>query len=155
MTGATRGEARRLLGRFLQGDAHYRSSATAYGDGGAPALERALDLFLARPEVGFVWLALAPPAGSGARAVGACVVCRAISTSRGALVAKLDDVTIAEDWRGRGVGGQMLAALADHLRREGMARTDCGCHRANEGAWRFYARLGFRPLDEERLAWLL
>lgn len=155
MTGATRGEARGLLGRFLEGDAHYRSSAAAYGDGGAPALERALDLFLARPEVGFVWLALAPSTGSGARAVGACVVCRAISTSRGTLVAKLDDVTIAHDWRGRGVGRQMLAALARNLRREGMSRIDCGCHRANEGAWRFYARLGFRPLDEERLAWLL
>lgn len=154
MTGATRDEARRLLGRFLEGDAHYRSSALAYGDGGVPALDRALDLFLSRPEVGFVWLALAP-GGAGDRAVGACVVCRAISTSRGSLVAKLDDVTIADDWRGRGVGGRMLAALADHLRAEGMSRIDCGCHRANEGAWRFYARLGFRPLDEERLAWLL
>jgi len=154
MTGATRGEARRLLGGFLERDAHYRSSATVYGDGGAAALERALDLFLARPEVGFVWLALTT-AASGARAVGACVVCRAISTSRGTLVAKLDDVTIADDFRGRGVGARMLAALADHLRAEGISRIDCGCHRANEGAWRFYARLGFRPLDEERLAWLL
>ncbi len=38
----------------------------------------------------------------------------------------------------------MLAALRDHLRAEGMTRIDCGCHRANEGAWRFYERLGFR-----------
>jgi ribosomal protein S18 acetylase RimI-like enzyme len=154
MTAATRGEARRLLGKFLEGDAHYRSSSAVYGDGGAAALDRALDLFLARPEVGFVWLALATTA-AGSSAVGACVVCRAISTSRGTLVAKLDDVTIADDFRGRGVGVRMLTTLADHLRAEGMSRIDCGCHRSNEGAWRFYARLGFRPLDEERIAWLL
>jgi ribosomal protein S18 acetylase RimI-like enzyme len=154
MSSATRGEALHLLTTFLEADAHYRASASAYGDGGAAALERALDLFLARPEVGFVWLALAE-AVEGIRAVGACVVCRAISTSRGTLVAKLDDVTVAAEWRGRGVGARMLQALAVRLRTEGMSRIDCGCHRGNEGAWRFYARLGFRPLDEERVAWLL
>ena len=87
--------------------------------------------------------------------VGACVVCHAISTSRGTLVAKLDDVTIRDDWRGRGVGGAMLAALASHLLGHGVTRIDTACHRDNAGAWRFYERLGFRPLDEERIALLL
>jgi GNAT superfamily N-acetyltransferase len=151
MTVATRDCARALLGAFLDGDPHYRASAAAYGDGGAAALERALDLFLARSEIGFVWLARAPD-GS---AVGCCVVCHAISTARGALVAKLDDVTIRDGWQGRGVGGGMLRALAEHLRARGVARIDTACHRANAGAWRFYERLGFRPLDEERIALLL
>jgi len=142
--------ARRLLGAFLQDDAHYRASAGAYGDGGGEALDRALALFLERPAIGFVWLAYA-----GDTAVGACVVCRAISTSRGSVVAKLDDVTVDKDWQGRGVGGAMLAQLRDHLRGEGMTRIDCGCHRANERAWRFYQRLGFVALDEERLALLI
>ena len=97
-----------------------------------------------------MWLAYA-----GEQAVGACVVCRAISTSRGTIVAKLDDVTVHRDWQGRGVGARMLAALRDHLRGEGMTRVDCGCHRENDGAWRFYERLGFVPLDEERLALLI
>ena len=88
-------------------------------------------------------------------AVGACVVCRAISTARGTLVAKLDDVTVHRDWQGRGVGAHMLDALCDHLRAEGMTRIDCACHRDNEGAWRFYERQGFVPLDEERLALLI
>jgi len=70
-------------------------------------------------------------------------------------VAKLDDVTVHAGWQGRGVGGAMLAQLRDHLRAEGMTRIDCGCHRDNEGAWRFYERLGFVPLDEERLALLI
>jgi ribosomal protein S18 acetylase RimI-like enzyme len=150
MTGATRPEALRLLGAFLGDDAHYRASASVYGDGGREALERALDLFLARPELGFVWLARV-----GDAFAGACVVCYAISTSRGGLVAKLDDVTIDRRVRGRGVGAAMLTALAEHLRASGVSRIDTACHRANDGAWRFYERLGFRPLDEERIALLV
>ena len=150
MTAEDLDAACRLLGAFLSGDVHYRANATTYGDRGAEALDRALALLLARPEIGFVWIAHA-----GEKAVAACVVCRAISTARGTLVAKLDDVTVDAAWQGRGVGGAMLAALRVHLQEEGMTRIDCGCHRDNEGAWRFYERLGFRPLDEERLALLL
>jgi GNAT superfamily N-acetyltransferase len=154
MTPATRGDALALLTQFLRGDDHYLASSAAYGDGGAVALERALDLFIARPEIGFVWLAHA----RGATApipVGACVVCYAISTSRGSLVAKLDDVTIPDGWQAQGVGSAMLAALRDHLRALGATRIDTACHRDNGGAWRFYERLGFRPLDEERIALLV
>ena len=151
MNARTRAAAAELLGAFLADDAHYRASAAHYGDGGRPALERALDLFLAHPEVGFVWLASTPDG----TVAGACVVCHAISTSRGSLVAKLDDVTIREGWQGRGVGTTMLEALATDLRARGVGRIDTACHRDNAGAWRFYERLGYRSLDEERLALLL
>jgi GNAT superfamily N-acetyltransferase len=150
MTRAARADAFELLSQFLRGDDHYRASSGAYGDGGPEALERALDLFLARPELGFVWLAK-----HDGVAVGACVVCYAISTSRGSLVAKLDDVVVRAGWQGQGVGGAMMAALAAHLRRQNVTRIDTACHRDNGGAWRFYQRLGFRPLDEERIAWLI
>ena len=154
MTAETRAEARVLLRTFLVDDEHYRASAAVYGDGGAVALDRALELFLTRPEVGFVWLAQILN-GDQAATVGACVVCYAISTSRGSLVAKLDDVTIHAGWQGKGVGNGMLLALIAHLRAIGVTRIDCGCHRDNEGAWRFYERLGFAPLNEERIALLL
>jgi len=49
----------------------------------------------------------------------------------------------------------MLGALIGELRAKGITRIDCGCHRDNAGAWRFYERLGFAPLDEERIALLL
>ena len=153
MTAETRGAAHELIGAFLDDDTHYLASSAAYGDGGAEALERALDLFVARPELGFVWLAWARV--EPRLAVGACVVCRAISTSRGGLVAKLDDVTIRAGWQGRGVGSAMVGALAERLRSEGATRIDTACHRDNALAWRFYDRLGFRPLHEERLALLL
>ena len=83
------------------------------------------------------------------------MVCYAISTSRGALVAKLDDVTVDPACAGQGIGTRMLDALARHLADRAVGRIDTACHRANEGAWRFYVRLGFRPLDEERLARVL
>ena len=150
MTAATLPHAQRLLGGFLEDDAHYRASAAQYGDGGAQALERALDLFLARPEIGFVWLAC-----DGAQVVAACVVCYAISTSRGGLVAKLDDVTVDPERVGEGIGTAMLAALIGHLRERGVGRIDTACHRDNAGAWRFYMQQGFRPLDEERIAYLI
>ncbi len=154
MTAATRAPAEALLSSFLHDDAHYLASSMAYGGGGAEALARALRLFIAHPQIGFVWLAFTND-GETRLAVGACVVCHAISTSRGSLVAKLDDVTISDGFRGRGVGTTMLTALAEHLRARGVTRIDSACHRDNEGAWRFYGRLGFRPLDEERLALLL
>ena len=154
MDAATRDGAFALLAAFLADDEHYRASSAVYGDGGLEAIARALDLFLQQPELGFVWLAFADEAGARVT-VGACVVCRAISTSRGGIVAKLDDVTIAAPWQGRGVGGAMLAALWDELRRQNVTRIDSACHRDNAGAWRFYARLGFRALDEERIALLL
>jgi len=154
MTAVTRDDARALLGSFLGEDEHYRASAATYGDGGPVALERALDLFLARPEIGFVWLAQVRDSAL-CRTVGSCVVCYGISTSRGSVVAKLDDVTIHAGWQGRGVGNGMLAALIGHLRVQGITRIDCGCHRDNAGAWRFYERLGFAPLGEERIAMLL
>jgi len=133
MEAAMRGEAESLLAEFLRGDDHYLASSPVYGDGGAEALARALDLFLARPAIGFVWLAFADTV-AGRIAVGACVACYAISTSRGTVV---------------------VNALSAHLTAQGITRIDCGCHRANTGAWRFYERLGFLPLDEERIALLL
>jgi GNAT superfamily N-acetyltransferase len=154
MEGVLRDDALALLAEFLQGDSHYLAASAAYGDGGRDALARSLDLFLARPELGFVWLAFTEENGARA-AVGACVVCHAISTSRGTLVAKLDDVTIARGWQGRGVGSAMLAALGDELRGRGITRIDTACHRDNVDAWRFYERLGFRSLDEVRISLLL
>lgn len=154
MTASTREDARAVLGEFLLGDVHYRANAGRYGDGGLAALDRALDLFLAHAELGFVWIARAHD-DAKRPAIGACVVCHAISTARGARVAKLDDVSIVSSWRGRGAGGAMLRALAGELAAAGTTRIDAGCHRDNVDAWRFYERLGFRALDEERIALLL
>jgi ribosomal protein S18 acetylase RimI-like enzyme len=64
-------------------------------------------------------------------------------------------VTVDPDRQRQGNGAAMLAALAEYLRARGFGRIDTACHRDNDGAWRFYERLGYRPLHEERIACLL
>lgn len=150
MTGAELEAAFSLLQAFLAADEHYRDSASAYGDRGPEALRLALQLFLSRPELGFVWLAL-----DERTVVGCCVVCYAISTSAGAIVAKLDDVCVLPGREGQGIGTALIDGLKADLRRRGVRRIDTACHIENLRARDFYIRLGFRSLNEERLALVL
>ena len=107
-------------------------------------------MFLKRPRLGFVWLAFAD-----GQPAGCCVISYAISTSIGAIVGKLDDVFVADGFRGQGVGQSMLRALETQLRKEKVKRIDTAVVTDNDGAARFYARMGYRELGEERLAKVL
>ena len=150
MTARHSADAHALLQTFLREDEHYLDSSAAYGDGGPKALRRAVALFLRRPELGFVWLAYAD-----GKPAGCCVICYAISTSMGRVVAKLDDVFVAADYRGKGVGTKMLRALKVELKKKNIGRIDTAVHKGNPGAARYYKRLGFKALGEERLAMVL
>lgn len=150
MGAADTGGAEALFRAFLESDPHYRDVAKVYGDEGPEALRRALALFVERPELGFVWMAR-----QGDDVVGCCVVCFAISTSRGGLVAKLDDVNVKPGLEGRGIGTAMVASLKDELRRIGVSRIDTATHFDNPAARRFYERHGFASLREERMSCLL
>jgi GNAT superfamily N-acetyltransferase len=139
-----------LLRLFFEADPHYLDVASVYGDAGPEALRRALGLFVARPELGFVWTAW-----RGDEMVGCSVVCYAISTSRGGLVAKLDDVNVKPGLEGRGIGTAMMDSLKEELRRLAVSRIDTAAHFDNPGARRFYERNGFASLREERMSCLL
>jgi ribosomal protein S18 acetylase RimI-like enzyme len=136
-----------MLSEFLSGDEHYRASSKAYGDRGIQGLNDALYLFLEHPDLGFVWMAY-----DGDDVAGVCVICYAVSTSMGSLVAKLDDVSVKADRRGQGVGTELLEKLKEQLRKEAVTRIDVGVHLENPEARNFYEKLGFIPLNEERLA---
>ena len=140
-------DAFHMLSDFLSADEHYLASSQAYGDLGLKGLNNALDLFLERPELGFVWMAYDENG-----VAGICVVCYAISTSMGAVVAKLDDVSVKEDRRGAGVGTELVNQLKDQLRREAVTRIDVAVHLENPQARRFYEKAGFVALNEERLS---
>src|SRR6185503_10291607 len=140
-------DAFHMLTDFLSEDEHYLASSQAYGDLGLAGLNNALDLFLEHPELGFVWMA-----HDENGVAGICVVCYAISTSMGSVVAKLDDVSVKEDRRGSGIGTALLQQLKEQLRKESVSRIDVGVHLENPEARRFYERLGFVALNEERLA---
>lgn len=147
MTAAEVSDAFSMLTNFLSGDEHYLASSSAYGDRGIQGLNDALYLFLEHPDLGFVWMAYDEKG-----VAGVCVICYAVSTSMGSLVAKLDDVSVKEDRRGAGVGTEMLKQLKAHLRKEGVTRIDVAVHLENPEARRFYEKFGFVSLNEERLA---
>ncbi len=146
MTKTRRADAQALLNAFLREDEHYLQTSGSYGDAGLPALKRALELFLRRSDLGFVWLAYADD-----EPAAVCVVCYAISTSIGGLVAKLDDVYVAPQLHGRGVGTQMLKSLIEELKRKRVRRIDTSVHNGNDVAEKFYRKNGFAMLGEERL----
>ena len=147
MSAADVSDAFDMLSSFLRADEHYLASSQAYGDLGMKGLNDALDIFLERPELGFVWMAFDE---KGAAAI--CVVCYAISTSMGSVVAKLDDVSVKEDRRGKGVGSELMEQLKDQLRKESVTRIDVAVHLENPDARRFYEKTGFIRLNEERLS---
>ena len=147
MTAADVPDAFEMLRVFLNEDEHYLASSNAYGDRGFQGLNDALDLFLEQPELGFVWMAY-----DDAGVAGICVVCYAISTSLGTVVAKLDDVSVQADRRGTGVGTAMVEQLKEELRSQSVMRIDVAVHVENPEAKRFYEKLGFQALNEERLA---
>lgn len=147
MTAADVRDAFGMLSAFLTEDEHYLASSAAYGDRGLRGLNDAFYLFLERPELGFVWLAC-----DDQGVAGICVVCYAISTSLGTVVAKLDDVSVRENRRGTGIGTAMIEQLKEHLRGQSVMRIDVAVHVDNPEAKRFYEKLGFVPLNEERLA---
>jgi ribosomal protein S18 acetylase RimI-like enzyme len=140
-------DAFEMLTAFLSEDEHYLASSKAYGDQGVRGLNDALDLFLERPELGFVWMSFDEDG-----VAGICVVCYAISTSMGAVVVKLDDVSVKPNRRGKGVGTAMLEQLKDQLRKESVARIDVAVHIDNPAAKKFYEKFGFVSLNEERMA---
>ena len=150
MTARDARAAEGLLSAFLREDEHYLGTSAVYGDRGPRALKAALRMFVRRPRLGFVWLAFAD-----GQAAGCCVISYAISTSIGAVVGKLDDVFVAEGFRGIGIGEAMLRALERQLKKERVRRIDTAVVSDNAGAARFYARMGYRELGEERLAKVL
>ncbi|HKS08314.1 MAG TPA: GNAT family N-acetyltransferase [Pyrinomonadaceae bacterium] len=139
-------DAFHMLSDFLSADEHYLASSQAYGDLGLKGLNDALDLFLEHPELGFVWMAYDEQG-----CAGVCVVCYAISTSMGAVVAKLDDVSVKADRRGAGIGSALLDQLKEQLRKEAVTRIDVAVHIENPQAKHFYEKAGFVALNEERL----
>src|SRR5690349_22868446 len=130
-------DAYQMLSDFLREDEHYLASSQAYGDLGLQGLNNALDLFLEHPQLGFVWMAYDEDG-----VAGICVVCYAISTSMGSVVAKLDDVSVKPDRRGKGIGSEMLQQLKDQLRKEAVTRIDVAVHVENPEARCFYENSG-------------
>lgn len=145
-----RAEAAALLAHFVRSDSIAPHSHAYGGAGDDLAIHRALTLFFERPDLGFTWLTF-----DDLRLVGLTTVCFAISTNLGAIVAKVPDVVVTERARSRGIGRFIMETLARELRSVGVGRIDLGVHEGNDGARRFYERVGFVDNHESGMSLVL
>jgi GNAT superfamily N-acetyltransferase len=79
----------------------------------------------------------------GGEIVGMCSVQLLISTAEGGKVGLLEDMVIAEPWRGRGLGAALLAAAEDWSSKQGLTRLQLLADATNGPALDFYRRMGW------------
>lgn len=104
---------------------------------------RGLAMMLAE-SAGAVVLVARPTAGAEAgRAVAMATAQLVISTAEGAPSAWIEDVVVAPQHRGRGIGTRLLAALLDWARAAGAGRAQLLVDLDNAPAMDFYEGLGW------------
>jgi ribosomal protein S18 acetylase RimI-like enzyme len=114
----------------------------------APAEELARHLSGPRPDIeGIV-------AERGGEAVGMVLFFPWLSTWRGRLNLYIQDLYVEPSERGGGLGRRLLAAAAKEGRKRGCKGLLLAVEISNADAARFYTRLGFQRIEEER-HWLL
>lgn len=100
---------------------------------------RGLELLLASPN-GQILVARAE-----GKVIGMATAQLVISTAIGAPSAWVEDVVVAQPWRSRGVGAQLLDALADWAAARGAGRLQLLADADNAPALAFYQRLNWTP----------
>ncbi|HEY7529853.1 MAG TPA: GNAT family N-acetyltransferase [Gemmatimonadota bacterium] len=137
----------------------YREDGTAPLD--VPAARRALDELLARRELGCVWLAVAaqdPPCARPAgleRTVGYVVLTLGFSLEWHGRDAFIDELYVAPERRGCGIGRALLAVAEGEARRAGVRALHLEVEPGNRRARAVYERAGYadngRRLATKRL----
>lgn len=77
-------------------------------------------------------------------AVGYAVVTRGWSIEHGGLVALVDELFIAEEFRNKGVGGRALRLLRQYAKKTGIHRLFLEVESYNPRAKALYAKVGFK-----------
>jgi ribosomal protein S18 acetylase RimI-like enzyme len=114
----------------------------------APAEELARHMSGPRPDIEGVI------AERGSKPVGMVLYFPWLSTWRGRLNLYIQDLYVAPAERGGGLGRRLLAAAAREGRARGCKGLLLAVEVSNAPAARFYARLGFQRIEDER-HWLL
>jgi ribosomal protein S18 acetylase RimI-like enzyme len=78
------------------------------------------------------------------KVIGMCSGQLLISTAEGGWKAIVEDVVVAEKFRGAGIGKRMLSALADWAVEQGAKRLDLLADRNNDKGIRFYQKTHWR-----------
>ena len=69
-----------------------------------------------------------------------------VSTAEGGLSAWIEDVVVAQDYRGLGLGRALLSALLHWAKTQGASRAQLLVDNDNHPAWAFYERLGWQAM---------
>ena len=98
-----------------------------------------LEMFFQYPDGRYLVVAEKPQ-----QVVGMCSAQLLISTAEGGWKAIIEDVVVAKQLRGQGIGKRMLAELADWAAQQGASRKDLLADRDNIDGLKFYDRLNWR-----------
>ncbi len=79
--------------------------------------------------------------------VGMCSGQMVISTAKGAKSALVEDVVVATDWQGKGIGKKLLAAVQRWAKDHGAARMQLLADKDNQNALEFYEHLGWQTTN--------
>lgn len=79
----------------------------------------------------------------GAQIAGMVNALITVSTAEGGRVLLLEDVIVQSEYRGRGLGRQLVSHVLDWARAQGMARVTLLADQDNHAALNFYGKQGF------------
>lgn len=102
------------------------------------AQQRGLASIIQQPEVGQILIAR-----QADKALGMVNLLYTVSTALGGRVALLEDMVVAPEMRGSGVGAQLLTRAIDVAKANGCLRITLLTDGVNKEAQRFYQRQGF------------
>jgi GNAT superfamily N-acetyltransferase len=105
----------------------------------ADKARRGLGMLLAQPDAAALWVA-----EETGRVIGMCSAQITLSTVEGGPVAWIEDVIVQPSSRGRGVGRQLLEAVAHWASQRGLTRLQLLADRYNVPALAFYQHLAWR-----------
>ncbi|MFZ4800733.1 MAG: GNAT family N-acetyltransferase [Chlorobium sp.] len=102
------------------------------------AQSRGLLMVLQNPGLGRIFISV-----SDGVIQGMVMLLFTVSTALGSKVALLEDMVVAPEWRGKGVGSLLVDHILEYARKEGFERLTLLTDRDNELAQHFYASKGF------------
>ncbi len=102
-----------------------------------------LDPLLTGSPLGAVWII-----GPQRAPLGYVMVSFGWSVSHGGMVGWLNEIYIRQSVRNRGIGTEVMHAIAVSLRQAGLRAMHVKLDQTNEGAKAFCKRTGFKPTDD-------
>lgn len=112
-------------------------------DSRADQRESALGRLLAEPELGGIWLIF-----ENRELAGYIALCRGFSIEFNGFDAFVDEFFLAPEFRGRGIGKAVLAAIKSEAREAGINALHLEVARDNRNARRLYSGAGFEAREK-------